>query len=99
MPLLTTDVCRLLIHDSAPVSIFESSEIGKYLPFPGIYRSQLAPLVSRALDEDRRSLQQLFRSVPDINVLQLNPGHEQCVRSFNTPESIRELEAILQTQS
>jgi molybdopterin-guanine dinucleotide biosynthesis protein A len=99
MPLLTPDICRLLIHDSASVSIFESTEIGKYLPFPGIYRTELAPLVSRSLDEDRRSLQQLFRSLPDIHVLPLTPELEQSVRSFNTPESIHELEAILQSQS
>jgi molybdopterin-guanine dinucleotide biosynthesis protein A len=99
MPLLTSDICKLLINDSAPVSIFESAEAGKYLPFPGIYRAELAPLVSRSLDEDRRSLQQLFRSLPDIHVLPLTPELEQSLRSFNTPESIRELEAILQSQS
>jgi molybdenum cofactor guanylyltransferase len=99
MPLLTPEICGMLIHDSASVSIFESTEIGKYLPFPGIYRAELAPLVSRSLDEDRRSLQQLFRSLSDIHVLPLTPELEQSVRSFNTPESILELEAILQPHS
>jgi molybdenum cofactor guanylyltransferase len=99
MPLLTPGVCRMLIHDTARVSIFESTEIGKYLPFPGIYRSELAEAVSRSLDEEHRSLQHLFRSLPGINLLHLTPELEQSVRSFNTPESIQELEAIIQSQS
>ncbi|RQV98756.1 molybdenum cofactor guanylyltransferase [bacterium] len=98
-PLLTSDTCRLLLDDAAAVSVFKSAETAKYLPFPGIYSSEIEPLVSKALDEGNRSLQQLFRSLPTLKAQDITAEFEQTLRSFNTPDSLDKLEAILKLQS
>lgn len=94
-PLLTSETCNLLIDESASVSVFKSVETTKYLPFPGIYSTEIAPLITHALDKGQRSLQQLFRSLPNLKAHPITASFEQSLRSFNTPESIQELEGIL----
>lgn len=98
-PLLTPEICLLLMDDSSSACIFKSADADKFLPFPGIYSASLADAISHSLDNEQRSLQQLFRSLPGLRVVPLAPEFEQALRSFNTPESILELEAILQSQS
>lgn len=97
-PLLTTSVCRMLLDETAQVSVFRSAETDKFLPFPGIYQAEIAPLVSAALDAGRRSLQQLFHSLPRFKAAPITADFEQSLRSFNTPESILELETILKAR-
>ena len=94
-PLLTAETCKLLIKEDAVVSVFKSAETSKFLPFPGIYSSEIAPLVTKALDEGHRSLQQLFRSLDRVHAQPITVEFEQSLRSFNTPESIEELEKLL----